>query len=164
MNRLLLLLTLACCAALPAAAQWKWRDPSGIVQYSDVPPPPSIADKDILERPVRRAAPAASAPAAAASAASGPAPAAGEPELEARRRAAEQKARQDTAAKAKAEDDRLKAYRAESCERARQQMRTLESGIRISRLNDKGEREVLDDKDRSVEMQRARNIIAADCK
>ena len=55
--------------ALPAAAQWKWRDQRGQTQYSDTPPPPGIAEKDILQRPsavVRHEAQPASAPASGA--------------------------------------------------------------------------------------------------
>ena len=61
-----------------AHAQWKWRDADGRTQYSDRPPPPSVADKDILQRPsnATRVPPSpgqaalqgASAPASAASA------------------------------------------------------------------------------------------------
>ena len=166
MNRLLLSLGVALgvgLVAAPAQAQWKWRDKSGIVQYSDVPPPPSIADKDILERPaapVRRAAAASAPPPAAAASV---APASGDAELENRRKSIEQKAQEEAAAQKKVEGDKVAAQRAESCQRAQAQMRTLDSGIRLSRVNEKGEREILDDKDRSVEMQRARNIIAADC-
>src|SRR5690349_6421207 len=35
----------------PAAAQWKWRDNGGRIQYSDLPPPPGVAEGDILQRP-----------------------------------------------------------------------------------------------------------------
>ena len=35
----------------PALAQWKWRDAAGKVQYSDLPPPAGVAEKDILQRP-----------------------------------------------------------------------------------------------------------------
>lgn len=37
--------------AASAQAQWKWRDAKGNVQYSDMPPPAGVADKDILQRP-----------------------------------------------------------------------------------------------------------------
>ena len=36
------------CIALPAEAQWKWRDKGGHVQYSDLPPPAGTPDQDIL--------------------------------------------------------------------------------------------------------------------
>jgi len=146
--------------ALPAAAQWKWRDKGGQIQYSDLPPPPGISDQDILQRPGTAQRRAAVAPPVAASAASAPAAKMIEPELEAKRR----KAEQEQAAKTKAEEDKVAAQRADNCARAKAYLRQLDDGLRISRVNDKGEREVLDDKQRAGETQRARDIIASDCK
>ncbi|MDE2567021.1 MAG: DUF4124 domain-containing protein, partial [Burkholderiales bacterium] len=44
-----LLLTLL--VALPAQAQWKWRDKAGHITVSDLPPPRDVPDADILARP-----------------------------------------------------------------------------------------------------------------
>jgi hypothetical protein len=150
--------------ALPAAAQWKWRDKSGHMQYSDLPPPQGTAEQDILQRP--NAAQRRQAPQPAASAASAASGAAGtlvsktEPELEAKRR----KAEQDEAAKKKADEDKLAAARADNCSRAKGYLRTLDDGIRLARTNDKGEREILDDKQRAEESKRTRQVVASDCK
>jgi hypothetical protein len=147
----------------PASAQWKWRDGKGQVQYSDLPPPQSTPDKDILQRPAGGALRASPAPAlSAASAASAPplVPKGTEPELEAKRK----KQEQDEADKKKAEEARIAAVKADNCTRARSQLRTLESGVRIARTNDKGEREILDDRQLSGEQKRARDVIASDCK
>jgi hypothetical protein len=150
----------------PAAAQWKWKDKSGRVQYSDLPPPPSVSDSEILQRPAGSAAarksptfatlPAATASAAAATASAGGA----EPELEAKRR----KGAEEEAAKRRAEEEKIKAQRADNCQRAQANLRTLDSGMRMARVNEKGEREVLDDKARADEAKRTRDIIATDCK
>lgn len=146
--------------ALPAAAQWKWRGANGQIQYSDLPPPPGVSEKDILQRPsgatLRAISPAVAAPAASAPPL---APKNVDPELEAKRK----KAEQEEAAKAKAEEQRVAAAKAENCKRAREQIRTLESGMRMARINDKGEREVLDDKMRAEEMKRARDVANAEC-
>jgi hypothetical protein len=160
---LLLAALLGASLALPAAAQWKWRDRAGQTQYSDLPPPQGTADKDILQRPnsgVMRNAPVAAGP--AASAASAPLLIAKgvEPELEAKRK----KLEQDEADKKKSDEQRIAAVKADNCVRARSQARTLESGIRIARTNDKGEREVLDEKQVAVEIKRARDLMASDCK
>ena len=56
------------------------------------------------------------------------------------------------------------ASRAENCARARNHLAALNDGLRLTRTNEKGEREVLDDKGRAEEMQRARAIVASDCK
>jgi type IV secretory pathway VirB10-like protein len=159
-----------------ALAQWKWRDANGQLTASDRAPPKDIPEKDILTRPntapVRRFVPppapdaAASAPASPAAptapAAGGNAPARGglEAEVEARRRAADQEAQ----AKARAEEQKLGQQRAENCRRARSHLSALESGQRMARMNDKGEREVLDDKGRAEEMRTARDVIASDCR
>ena len=37
--------------AMPASAQWKWRDKNGQTQYSDLAPPAGTPDHDILQRP-----------------------------------------------------------------------------------------------------------------
>ncbi len=157
--RLLVALAVLGLAAGAAQAQWKWRDKSGQINASDRPPPMDVPEKDILARPtpdaVRRAPPAN-----AASAASAAARTSLEKDLEARKRAVDQ----EQAAKAKAEEEKLAATRAENCRRARSHLSALESGQRIARTNDKGEREVLDDRGRADEMRQAREVIASDCK
>jgi Tfp pilus assembly protein FimT len=154
--------------ALPAQAQWKWRDANGRLTVSDLPPPRGTPDKDILQRPepvVLRPPAAAASAASAADAAAAPAapvsPAAvRDPELQARRQAAEQqKAAQDKAAA-----DRVTAQRAENCQRARSHLAALESGQRIARHNAQGEQEILDDRGRAEETRAARAVIASDCR
>jgi hypothetical protein len=149
--------------AMPAQAQWKWRDKAGQTQYSDLAPPPGTPEADILQRPTvtQVRAPVAAAPAAsAASGADALKPKTVEPELEAKRR----KAEQEKADKAKVEDDRRVAAQADNCARARSYLRTLQDGVRITRANDKGEREYLDDKGRADETKRTRDIVSSDCK
>ena len=149
--------------AVPAHAQWKWRDKNGQTQYSDLPPPPGIADSDILQRPNanQRLTPAAAAAASgAASGAPSLAPKGSDPALEAKRRQAEQ----EVVAKKKAEDEKAAIAKADNCLRAKAQVRTLDSGVRVARANDKGEREFMDDATRAAETKRAQDIVASDCK
>jgi hypothetical protein len=169
----LLVAVAASLVALPSEAQWKWRDKSGHVQYSDLPPPAGTSDQDILARPsptARRSTPttaatttappigAASAPGAAVTAS---APRTADAELEAKRR----KAEADAAAKAKADQERVAALRADNCSRAKAQLTTLESGIRLAQTNPKtGEREFLDDKQRADEVRRTRDVISENCR
>ena len=163
-TRSLPLLALAALLSLPfvAHAQWKWRDKDGRVTVSDRPPPRDVADKDILARPqAARRATLAAAPASGASAAAAETPkTALDKEVEARKRAAEQ----EQSAKAKADETKIAAQKAENCQRARGHQAALEGGQRIARLNEKGEREVLDDKGRADELRQARDVIASDCK
>lgn len=169
----LLAALLLCAASVDVQAQWAWRDKNGRVNASDRPPPRDIPDKDIISRPpadaARRGAPpplVADAASASASAAL-PGAATGTPvkgpldrELEARKRAAEQ----EQVAKARADEERLAGQRAENCRRARSHLAGLDSGQRIARMNEKGEREVLDDRGRAEEARQARAVIASDCR
>lgn len=150
------------------AATWKYRDAQGRVVVSDMPPPASVQEKDILERPnqvVRRTA--AAAPASTASAPAAPTLQGGgattqqtDPELEARRK----KMTEEEQAKQKQQQEKDALQRADNCSRARSHLAALNDGLRMSRTNAQGEREVLDDKARAEEMQRARQVIASDCK
>ena len=150
--------------ALPAAAQWKWRDQRGQTQYSDTPPPLGTPEKDILQRPAspaaRRDSVVATAAASAASGAPTLAPKPVETELDAKRK----KAEQDLADQKKIEEAKVAAVRADNCARAKAQMRTLDSGVRVARTNEKGEREFLDDKARAQETARTRDTMTAECK
>lgn len=163
-NTVALVACLGLTLALPASAQWKWRDKAGQTQYSDLPPPSGVPEADILQRPAsanpaRRAAPVA-VPASAASAAPLTAARASDPELEARRK----KAEQEVLDKKKAEEAKLAAARADNCARAKEQLRTLDSGQRMARVNEKGEREVFDDAMRAAETKRTRDVMASECK
>ena len=155
-------------AATSVQAQWMWRDKSGRMHVSDLPPPTEVPDKDVLKRPPAprsqaNAAAAAAASAAASAAQPSAAPVAGtprvDPELEARRKKQEL---EQTAAR-KQTEEKVAAAKAENCDRAQKHMRTIDSGVRMSRLNDKGEREVMDDRLRAEEAERTRGVIAANC-
>ena len=150
--------------AVPPAGAWKWRDASGQVNVSDLPPPPSVHAKDILERPpVLRTPPAA--PVAAARALVAPvlnplsSPGA-DPELDARRK----RALDEQAAQQRQAQEREAAVRAENCVRAQAALSMLNDGQRMFRTNAQGEREVIDDKTRTAELERTRAVIASDCR
>lgn len=154
----LLLAVAATLAFPPAHAQWKWRDAAGQIHVSDLPPPRGTPDKDVLQRPeaiVRRTA-------AAASAAS--APEAGkpsvDPELEQRKRRAEE----EQAQRQKTDDRKAVEARKDNCRRAQEQLALLDSGVRVVRMNAKGEQEYLDDDQRAREAQRARQAIGENCR
>ena len=169
---MLLLACLALGVAASAQAQWKWRDKGGQIHMSDLPPPHSVPDKDILQRPTasRFAAQSASAASASAATASSPAPVAapasvaGDNKLAAEVEARRLKQQEEEKTRRKAVEEANVSIRAENCQRARRSLVALESGQRIARNNDKGEREVLDDKARAEETQRVRRIVASDCK
>ena len=164
-----LFFALAMATSLTAAAQYQWIDKNGSRVYSDVAPPADIPAKNILKQPRGSSlsapvteAPAQAAPAAAAASApaSGPATAGVDKALEEKKKQAEAA----EAAKKKAEEQKLAQARAENCKRAREGKATLDSGVRMARTNEKGEREVLDDTQRAAELKRINGIIQSDCK
>ena len=167
-----MLVLLGALSAVSASAQtaplppaWKWRDASGQINVSDTPPPLSVPAKDILDRPPlqRKVAAAEAAAASAASAASAPVINTGpkaDPELDARRK----RAADEQSAQLRQQQEKDNVVRAENCGRAKGQLAALSDGQRMTRTNAQGEREVLYDKGRAEEMQRARAVIASDCR
>jgi hypothetical protein len=157
-----------------ANAQWQWKDRDGRLVFSDRHPPPDVMEKDILKRPVGKPTVTVtkdSAKDAGKEAEHGDAEGAAPPaapalsggvdkDLEARKK----QAVDAEAAKKKAEEDRLAKARIENCARAKQSMSNLDSGVRISRTNSAGEREVLDDAARAAERTRIQNIMASECR
>jgi hypothetical protein len=159
---------LALCCALPliASAQYQWIDKDGRKVFSDRPPPSDVPAGKILRAP-RTQAVAAEPLAAATPAASTSRPAASALRLSGKDKALEEKKKQAdaaAAAKKKEEEARLALMQADNCKRTRQSKAAYDSGVRMSRINEKGEREFLDDKQRTEEVARLDAIIARDCK
>lgn len=149
----------ALAQTVPSPPAWKWRDASGQINVSDLPPPTSVPAQDILERPpVQRKAAEAAASAASNSLAS--AMPRTDPELEARRK----RTTDEQVALQRQFQERDAAIRADNCIRATAQLALLNDGQRIARTNSQGEREVVDDKTRADEVQRARAVVASDCR
>ena len=162
MNMIRVLLLLACAFPLSGFAQWQWIDQGGRKVYSDRAPPPEIAQKNILKQPSgSNRATASPAPEAPASAASEPAkPLGKDPILEAKRKQAED----EENAKRKTAADKLSQDLRQNCERARNSLAVLKSGIRMKAPNAEGEMEYLSDKNRAAEIERVQAIVASDCK
>jgi len=163
----LALLALVCSLPFAASAQWQWLDKDGHKVYSDQAPPGDIPANRVLRAPAGRALPApsaAEAPVATAAPAVAvvpalPRPSGKDPVLEEKRK----QALAAEAAKKKAEDEKYAAARADNCQRARASKANFDTGQRIARVNDKGEREYLDDNQRAVEVKRLQEVIARDC-
>ncbi|MCL1961181.1 MAG: DUF4124 domain-containing protein [Desulfovibrionaceae bacterium] len=152
-------------ASSAAFAQYSWIDKDGRRMFSDRPPPADIPEKNVLSQPRGSNAKVVHSQPAPDAAASSPAPAASQPagvdkSLEEKKKQAEA----EEAAKQKAEQQRQAAARAENCKRAMDAKATLDSGMRIRRMNDKGENEVMDDEQRAAESSRLQKVIASDCK
>ncbi|NML48246.1 DUF4124 domain-containing protein [Ramlibacter sp. G-1-2-2] len=152
----LVLAALLCTAPLLASAQWIWLDKDGRKVFSDQAPPPEIAPNRILKQAGQRAPAADAAPVAAATAAT---PTGKDKDLEAKKKEGDAAA----AAKKKGDEEKVAQAKSDNCARAKSGKATYESGTRVVRTNDKGEREYLNDEERAREMKRLDGIIATDC-
>lgn len=166
-------------------AQWQWVDDTGRKVFSDRPPPAHIAPNKILKQPEGKS-PAAERVlypmdgAAAGTAAPTPAtPDAGtiaqakgqataEPNKQEAENAAQDKALEEAKRKAEeSEQKKLQAQQAkarqDNCARARASQVTLESGIRLAHVNEKGEHGFLSEAQRQADLQRAQKGIKENC-
>jgi hypothetical protein len=166
-----LVLALAVCLPAIASAQWHWVDRSGHAVFSDQPPPADIPAANIVRQPGNKSRAAAPEPAPAASevarvapalrlGASGAKPTGKEKELLEKKKQAEAAEEE----KKKAHEQEVARVQAANCARARQSKTSFDSGARIARTNDKGEREFLNDDQRSAEVRRLEQVIATECK
>ena len=156
---------LALLALSPFAhAQWKWRDADGRTQYSDRPPPPSVAEKDILQRPNNAVRVAPSSAQAAAQGASAAASGSSAPAAPARP-ASEPSSRDKLEKERKAQEDKLRAETAaENCRQAQNSMRILESGVRVRTRGENGETQPMTEQMRQDQIRQAQAVITASCK
>lgn len=167
-RHLLPLLLVALAAAPLAHAQYKWKDANGRMVYSDMPPPTSVAPSAVLQAPARptpatdsggSGATAKAAPAPAPAAAAAPVQSAADRELEFRKRRLE---KAEAERKAAEEATRTKQTAA-VCEDTRAFLRTLESGSRVAMTNAAGEREFIDDAQRTARIDQARESLRKHC-
>lgn len=135
-----------------AAAQYKWTDQNGKVQYGDTPPtganatavrpPPSQASEPEPKRPSARTGPASIA----------------EKDAQFRKRQQEAEKEREKQAHARQEADDKR----ENCARAQEALRALQTG-RVTRTDAKGERYFLDDTQISQETAKARQSAQQWC-
>jgi hypothetical protein len=147
--RAIALFILALMWTAASAQVYTWRDASGKTHYSDTPPPGVDAKK---MRP--------GAQPGAASSGNTPVRSTAEQDMEFRKR-------QTEAEKARAKADQEKGDAEDgkrNCEDARKQLNALESGQRMSRLNEAGESIPLDDEMRAQEIEKARKSVQSWCK
>ncbi len=151
-----------------AHAQWAWRDhtQNNQITYSDTPPPPHIRPSDVIRSPRAQALSSASSPVSVPSnptqphTETKPAPPLIDPKLQAARKEAERQAAEEK----QKQEAQIAALKAINCENARTKLRTLESGIRVGRVNSKGETEILEDEARQAETKQAQDLIRSQCK
>jgi len=162
--KLLPILALACAALLTttASAQWQWLDKDGRKVFSDRAPPPEVPEKNILRRPGSKLSINEAPSTPAATPAQQPSP-----QVSGVDKALAEKKKQADAAEAskrQQDEERLARARADNCSRARQAKAALDAGQRATRLNDKGEREFLDEAGVAAETQRLQGVIDENCR
>lgn len=173
-TRIALAATLIACSTL-AQAQWMWVNEKGVKQLTDQPPPPGTPSNRILKAPRGQALAdtrlqAAPAPAAEGDEASAAAPAdakapPAKPTLAERN--ADYNKRQKLAAEnaAKAAEDANRANeKSKYCSEARKNIDLLESGVRVSEVDSKGERGYMSDESRAKRLQEDRGAFSKNCK
>lgn len=146
--RTLLATLLLLISALAWAQIYSWRDAEGKVHYSDQPPPgvsgtrklePVLAPAEDAEKARRELA---------------------KRELDRRKSQLDSSEAQDKAGKEQGE----RQERQKNCDQARAYLRSVESGERIARSSDGGERVYLDDQARVEELVAARRAAETWCK
>lgn len=150
MNKFLLIL-LALASTNAFAEINKWVDDQGQVHYSDQPPPSDIQTKTLRTTTENQD-----------SASSGTAETKtfAEREAELKKENAEKRSAADKSAQKKADEDTLRA----NCLGAQENLRSLQSGVRIMQINDKGERTYIDDTQRQQRIENAQQDISKYCK
>ncbi len=157
-------------------AQYVWMDAAGQKVFSDLPPPIDIPIKRVLKQPEKLSIPNTDANKRtntdqvteeskinnrlnintnATSENSKK-----DKDLEAAKKNTEEAA----ATKKKIELEVSQKMKADNCNRAKNAKTTLDSGMRLSHTNPKGEQGFMDDATRLVETKRLEGIIALDCK
>ncbi len=145
--------------AKQALAQWKWISPSGVVQYSDQPPPADTPLRDILAQP----RPTSVAPAEPASGASAAAAQAVQRQLQ--RRKAQQQARRKALQDAQAAQQQAEAMqRMQLCQQAQQRLQVLESGRRIRQVQADGQQAYLGSEQLQAQRQQAQALVDSNCR
>jgi hypothetical protein len=158
LNRLLPLLLAALAVHAPACAQYSWIDDHGTRVFSDRPPPPGTPPSRILKAPRTFATDTAATPAAPEPAKPAP-PTLAERDAEFRKRAAQRDADERKAT----EEAQRKADMAGQCAAARRTEAYLNSGRRLTDLDDQGERVVVTEEEKARRLAQARRVLA-DCR
>jgi IS5 family transposase len=154
MRQLLVIAMMLAAATVSHAGITRWVDADGKVHFSDQPPPPTAKSQKTLD--------IKSSPAAAKTSADSKdgEKSLAEKELESRKRRVEA---EENAAK-QAKDQEEAKRKKENCTQARNQLQALQSGQRIARYDEKGERVFLEDSARPKAIEEAQRSVDSWCK
>lgn len=145
--------------AVPSLAQqYKWVDKNGRTQYGDTPPAGVNATR-IKGPSAPASAPAPEGKAAAKDAKAKRPLTPAEQDAEFRKRQAEGQKSREKEEKAAQEAEAKRS----NCSSAQEQLRMLESGQRVARTNEKGERYFIEDDQRAADIAKARKSVSDWC-
>jgi hypothetical protein len=158
---LLVLMIFGVTSPLSQAEIYKWKDKDGSIRYTDTPPPSNIKQEAIgakkavqptVTAPVENAAPVPEkvkdlkAPANAEDAA-----------------AAQRQRNAEIEKKNKQEKEAEVKRKAENCSAAKANYETYKQGGRVYKMNERGEREYMDDKELNAGKEKAQQEIDENC-
>lgn len=166
LHLLLALMMFIAAPLLSHAEIYKWKDKDGSIRYTDTPPPSNVKQEAIggKKKPVTPTGKEPLAPVENVRQTSpkmndslpGPVSAADEAAAQRQRNAeAEKRNKQEKEAEAK--------RKAENCKAAKANYETYAQGGRVYKMNEKGEREYMDDKDLQAGKEQAQREINENC-
>ena len=157
MNKLLwvMLSTLALLSMSANAEIYKWKDTNGVIRYSDIPPPSNVPHESLGSH--KTVAPL-------------PAPSAAEISAQKNSSAASRERdaikRQEVAEAAKNKEQVKEAelkVKQQNCATAKANLQNYQQGGRIYKMNEKGEREYLDDAGIAENLEQAQKDVNEYC-
>ncbi len=164
---LLATFVLTSISGLSQAEIYKWKDKDGRVRYSDTPPPSNVKQEAILgkKKPVEPTgkeplAPVDKAPTApVAGTPKTPEPPVNPEDLAAEKRQKNAEAEKNNKLEKEAEAKR----KAENCSAAKANLETYTQGGRVYKMNEKGERQYMDESDFKAGKEQAQQEINENC-
>jgi Domain of unknown function (DUF4124) len=161
-------LALTVVSGLSQAEIYKWKDKDGRVRYSDTPPPSNVKQESMTGKK-KVAAPNGNAPLSpvanpATAAVPAVMPKDVEPPMSAEDAAARQRQQNaETEKRNKQEKEAQAKLKAENCTAAKANMQTYTQGGRVYKMNEKGEREYMDENGFKAGREKAQQEINENC-
>jgi len=166
LHLLLALMMFIAAPLLSHAEIYKWKDKDGSIRYTDTPPPSNVKQEAIggKKKPVT---PTGKEPLAPVENVRQTSPAMKDPPplpVNASDEAAAQRQRNAEAEKRNKQEKEAEAKRkAENCKAAKANFETYTQGGRVYKMNEKGEREYMGDKDLQAGKEQAQKEINENC-
>jgi len=177
MKSLRLLLALAVLCALPTLANaeiYKWKDKDGVMRYTDTPPPSNVKQENIVGKKfIKPTGQAPLSPVTTAGASDKDA-ASGKEVVTGKNPAAKAESAEESAAKLRQKNAEIEKHnkqeketqakvKEENCIASKANLASYQQGGRVYKMNEKGEREYLDDAGLKQGAEKAQKDVAQYC-